>query len=201
MNRWTTGCPALDSACPDEVRSLTGRGAAASRPVRVFMPMRKIDLTSFQVATSETARQINRRIALSLIRRHEPLSRADLARRSGPAAQHRVGDHRRADRRGLGQRGRAGAAAARPPAAFPPRQHRTRRDHRRRAAARHHDRRPCRSRRPVQGPGAVEHAADARGLRGPAARDGDRAPRRSSRRPGSKASASACPAASTRKGA
>jgi predicted NBD/HSP70 family sugar kinase len=45
--------------------------------------MRKIDLTSFQVATSETARQINRRIALSLIRRHEPLSRADLARRSG----------------------------------------------------------------------------------------------------------------------
>jgi predicted NBD/HSP70 family sugar kinase len=47
------------------------------------MPMRKIDLTSFQVATSETARQINRRIALSLIRRHEPLSRADLARRSG----------------------------------------------------------------------------------------------------------------------
>jgi predicted NBD/HSP70 family sugar kinase len=47
------------------------------------MTMRKIDLTSFQVATSETARQINRRIALSLIRRHEPLSRADLARRSG----------------------------------------------------------------------------------------------------------------------
>jgi predicted NBD/HSP70 family sugar kinase len=47
------------------------------------MPMRKIDLTSFQVATSETARQINRRIALSLIRRHEPLSRADLARKSG----------------------------------------------------------------------------------------------------------------------
>jgi predicted NBD/HSP70 family sugar kinase len=47
------------------------------------MSMRKIDLTSFQVATSETARQINRRIALSLIRRHEPLSRADLARRSG----------------------------------------------------------------------------------------------------------------------
>jgi len=45
--------------------------------------MRKIDLTNFQVATSETARQINRRIALSLIRRHQPLSRAELARRSG----------------------------------------------------------------------------------------------------------------------
>ena len=45
--------------------------------------MRKIDLTNFRVATSETARQINRRIALNFIRRHNPLSRADLARRSG----------------------------------------------------------------------------------------------------------------------
>ena len=45
--------------------------------------MRKIDLTNFQVATSETARQINRRIALSIIRRYQPLSRAELARRSG----------------------------------------------------------------------------------------------------------------------
>jgi len=45
--------------------------------------MRKIDLTNFQVATSETARQINRRIALSIIRRSPPMSRADLARRSG----------------------------------------------------------------------------------------------------------------------
>ena len=45
--------------------------------------MRKIDLTNFTVATSETARRINRRIALSLTSRHQPLSRADLARRSG----------------------------------------------------------------------------------------------------------------------
>jgi len=45
--------------------------------------MRKIDLTDFHVATSETARQINRRIALNFIRRHQPMSRADLARRSG----------------------------------------------------------------------------------------------------------------------
>jgi predicted NBD/HSP70 family sugar kinase len=45
--------------------------------------MRKIDLTDFQVATSETARQINRRIALNFIRRHQPMSRADLARHSG----------------------------------------------------------------------------------------------------------------------
>ncbi|HMB28254.1 MAG TPA: ROK family protein, partial [Blastocatellia bacterium] len=45
--------------------------------------MRKIDLTNFQVATSETARDINRRIVLNLIRNHQPISRADLARQSG----------------------------------------------------------------------------------------------------------------------
>jgi predicted NBD/HSP70 family sugar kinase len=45
--------------------------------------VRKIDLTNFRLATSETARQINRRIALNFLRLHQPLSRADLARRSG----------------------------------------------------------------------------------------------------------------------
>jgi predicted NBD/HSP70 family sugar kinase len=45
--------------------------------------MRKIDLANFRRATSGTAREINRRIALSFIRRHAPLSRADLARSSG----------------------------------------------------------------------------------------------------------------------
>jgi predicted NBD/HSP70 family sugar kinase len=45
--------------------------------------MRKIDLTNFQVATSETARDINRRIVLNLVRTHQPISRADLARYSG----------------------------------------------------------------------------------------------------------------------
>jgi predicted NBD/HSP70 family sugar kinase len=45
--------------------------------------MRKIDLNNFQVATSETARDINRRIVLNLIRSHQPISRADLARHSG----------------------------------------------------------------------------------------------------------------------
>src|ERR1700694_5569964 len=45
--------------------------------------VRKIDLTNFQVATSETARHINRRIVLNLIRSHQPISRADLARHSG----------------------------------------------------------------------------------------------------------------------
>ena len=45
--------------------------------------MRKIDLTNFRLATSGTVREINRRIALSFIRRQAPLSRADLARSSG----------------------------------------------------------------------------------------------------------------------
>jgi predicted NBD/HSP70 family sugar kinase len=45
--------------------------------------VRRIDLNSFQVATSETAREVNRCIVLNLIRKHEPVSRADLSRFSG----------------------------------------------------------------------------------------------------------------------
>lgn len=45
--------------------------------------MRKIDLSNFQVATSGTARDINRRIVLNLIRKHQPVSRAELSRHSG----------------------------------------------------------------------------------------------------------------------
>lgn len=45
--------------------------------------MRKIDLTSFNIATSDTVRNINRRIILDLIRTRQPVSRADLARLSG----------------------------------------------------------------------------------------------------------------------
>ena len=43
--------------------------------------MRRIDPTRFHVATRGTSRQINRQIALTLIGSHQPLSRADLARR------------------------------------------------------------------------------------------------------------------------
>ena len=45
--------------------------------------MRKIDVNNFRVASSETARDINRRIVLNLVRQHQPISRASLARRSG----------------------------------------------------------------------------------------------------------------------
>ncbi len=45
--------------------------------------MRRIDFTNTQVASSETARDINRGVVLNLIRRRQPISRADLARISG----------------------------------------------------------------------------------------------------------------------
>src|SRR5881397_226080 len=45
--------------------------------------MRRIEFTNTQVASSETARDINRGVVLNLIRRRQPISRADLARVSG----------------------------------------------------------------------------------------------------------------------
>jgi predicted NBD/HSP70 family sugar kinase len=45
--------------------------------------IRHVDLSNLQVASSETARRINRDIVLELIRTSQPISRADLARRSG----------------------------------------------------------------------------------------------------------------------
>jgi predicted NBD/HSP70 family sugar kinase len=45
--------------------------------------MRKIDTTRFRVATRQTSREINRTIALNLVRARQPLSRADLARAMG----------------------------------------------------------------------------------------------------------------------
>lgn len=45
--------------------------------------MKRVDLTNLQGASSEVARDINRRIVLNLIRSRQPVSRADLARLSG----------------------------------------------------------------------------------------------------------------------
>jgi predicted NBD/HSP70 family sugar kinase len=62
-------------------------GRLTQNPARVYDPlatsMRKIDLNNLQSASSETARDINRRIVLNLIRSRQPISRADLARSSG----------------------------------------------------------------------------------------------------------------------
>src|SRR5258708_6077732 len=45
-----------------------------------YSSMRKINPHDFRVARRSTSRDINRRIALSLVREHQPISRADLAR-------------------------------------------------------------------------------------------------------------------------
>ena len=45
--------------------------------------MRRIDPSRFRVATQSTSRDINRRIALNLVRARQPISRADLARAMG----------------------------------------------------------------------------------------------------------------------
>ena len=45
--------------------------------------MRKINPHNFQIATRGTSREINRQIALNLVRTHQPISRADLARTMG----------------------------------------------------------------------------------------------------------------------
>jgi predicted NBD/HSP70 family sugar kinase len=58
-----------------------GRNAAGIH--RNVRGMRHVDLTDVQLASSETARRINRDIVLELIRTGQPISRADLARRSG----------------------------------------------------------------------------------------------------------------------
>ena len=43
--------------------------------------MRKINTRKFRIATRSTFREINRTIVLNLIREHQPISRAELARR------------------------------------------------------------------------------------------------------------------------
>jgi predicted NBD/HSP70 family sugar kinase len=45
--------------------------------------MRKINVRDFTLATRSTSREINRQIVLNLVREHQPISRADLARHMG----------------------------------------------------------------------------------------------------------------------
>jgi predicted NBD/HSP70 family sugar kinase len=45
--------------------------------------IRRLDLTDVELASSGTARKINRNIILELVRKQQPISRADLARQSG----------------------------------------------------------------------------------------------------------------------
>ena len=45
--------------------------------------MRKINVQDFQVASNVTPRHVNKRIILNLLRSEQPVSRAELARRTG----------------------------------------------------------------------------------------------------------------------
>src|ERR1044071_1431336 len=64
-----------------------GPPAPIERPnsynVRLSFTMRKINPNSFRIATRGTSREINRQIVLNLVRTHQPISRADLARMMG----------------------------------------------------------------------------------------------------------------------
>ncbi|MGH9343332.1 MAG: MarR family transcriptional regulator, partial [Terriglobia bacterium] len=53
------------------------------RNKRVERGIRRVDLAYAQLASSETARDMNRDVVLELIRARQPISRADLARSSG----------------------------------------------------------------------------------------------------------------------
>jgi N-acetylglucosamine repressor len=65
--------------------------ATAARPAQPQAATRRINLDTFQIARQGTSRQINRQIALNLVREKQPLSRADLARllgmRRGPVSR------------------------------------------------------------------------------------------------------------------
>src|SRR3974390_2531043 len=72
----------MESVFPHRVRGTASR-------IRYWVPcesasqMRRLNFTNTQVASSETARDINRGFVLNLFRRKQPISRAELARVSG----------------------------------------------------------------------------------------------------------------------
>ncbi len=73
--------PQENDRVPGAHSMATGRKApGAGRPARGIRP---VDLTNVQLGSSETARRINRDIVLELVRTHQPVSRADVARCSG----------------------------------------------------------------------------------------------------------------------
>lgn len=69
-----------ESSEEERVAPMALKASGTPRHVR---GMRHVDLADVQLASSETARRINRDIVLEMIRTSQPISRADLARRSG----------------------------------------------------------------------------------------------------------------------
>jgi len=96
MGGQAVGCGRGSGSRPPECRAVRAdvgpferarNPCTAVPPVRSFqeqwdtVTLRKIDTHDFVRATRFTGRDINRQIALNLIREHQPISRADLARR------------------------------------------------------------------------------------------------------------------------
>ncbi len=61
----------------------TGRTKPASRPEAKTRGIKRIDLAYVELASSESARNINRDVVLELVRSQQPVARADIARASG----------------------------------------------------------------------------------------------------------------------
>jgi len=64
-------------------KSTTRRGTKEANSAEQLYGVRRIDLSSAQLASSELARDINRDIVLEFIRFRQPVSRVDLSRLSG----------------------------------------------------------------------------------------------------------------------
>src|SRR6478752_595861 len=64
-------------------KSITRRGANAANSAEQLYGVRRIDLSSAQLASSELARDINRDIVLEFVRFRQPVSRVHLSRMSG----------------------------------------------------------------------------------------------------------------------
>ena len=124
--------------------------------------MRKIDLTNFQVATSETARQINRRITLNFLRHHQPMSRADLSRRSGLQRSTVSAIVDQLIEEGWVTEGAIGRLPRGRRPQVPAPQRRAHRHRRRQPPARDDDRRPGERRRAVRGTAVVPDAGRTR---------------------------------------
>src|SRR5215210_3320095 len=73
--------PAHECSGKEQTRRLIVRAPSRERNISHAPLMRKINTRSFVRATRWTPREINLQIVLNLVREHEPISRAELARR------------------------------------------------------------------------------------------------------------------------
>ncbi len=81
-----TGLPFPHRSYPpfaERAAAKSRKGLGLIRSKRVERGIRRVDLAYAQLASSGTARDINRDVVLEMIRARQPISRADLSRHSG----------------------------------------------------------------------------------------------------------------------